>query len=1110
MVSSSFGRLLTYFRGRRELSQEALASAAGVNRKTIIRYERGQSVPQRWGIMQDLLQVLMLSDADAQLLIEARANFIAERRGETGSPINPSVLPPVPPLLLDPSMEVTAPALPEHSGITSPLPQQLRAPVTDFTGRVQYIQDLKVALKRLEGEGPIAVISGVRGMPGVGKTELAMVVAHSLMPTFPDAQLVVAMRGTSSTPLTAAQALRGIVRAFNPIAPPTDDLDALQAQYRSALANKRVLIIADDAKDASQVRPLLPPMGSALLITSRNRFLLPGMHVVDLDVLSVGEAVTFILTVCNRVQGYASDLARLCGYLPLALRISASVLEINDDRDILDYLNDLKVERLHHLRDPQNPDDPEASIEASVQLSYVTLDSATQDVFCQLSVFPASFTRSAALAIVDANTNVITALEYLRRCSLVEWDSNARRYNLHELVRVFASNRLADSSEVHWRHAQYYANVTREAGLLFDQGDPSIIGGLALFDTERTHIDAGWRWVIQQPPSERGDILIRQYTFSTIYIGMIRYLPDDRLTLLEASLAAARRQHDRLMEGRALGNIGNVYAELGEQERAIPFYHQWLEISREVGDRRAETGVLANLGHAYTALRAWSHAIHLYEQGISQSVALGEQKIEGYIRGGLGRIHESQGDFRGAAQCYEHALNLARSSGDVRGEIVALEALARNALLYGNLQQAKRYSQQALTISQSISDRRSEADVLVQIGTILQANNEYREAISYLDRALVLAEELSLPHVIIRALINLSLVHAHENNRTVALTYCERAENLLNTSYDLELEVMILGAYGEIYGSDNIANALEYFERVLTITEDHELWWLKSQNLLKLAIIYRESGQINRSITTFRQALDVWEQHSSEVSGIVAGIYMQLGISFRTQGNHSESIEMLMKGLDVARILASEGLVALCLMQVGASYYEQGNFPLALDSLEEAKHLANEQKLYRLETIILNTLGEIYRASKDLLRALNYHEQALSLARAVGDKESESTSSWEIGLVLEQQGEWVHALEMMDMTLEYEHSRGKPYLQEFVTKVEQIRRIMEIRQRAHNTFDYALKSNSSLQQHEILDRLTIAAATFINDPPSDSPWRVLGAQLQELANILKDSLDKST
>lgn len=342
-----------------------------------------------------------------------------------------------------------------ETNIHIPLPQpalhQLRAPVGDFVGREREIDQLVQALSKAATSGTAAAISGVRGMGGIGKTELAYVVANRLKDSFPDAQLVVELRGASSSPLTPEQALQTIIRAFEREAKLPDDLGKLKGVYNSMLAGKRALILADDAKDAAQVRSLLPPQGCALLVTSRNRFGLPGMVALDLGTLSPKEAEKLLLEICPRIGKHAAELARLCGYLPLALRVSAGLLTDNDSRNVTHYLEQLRVERLKHLSDPDNPNDSQASVEASLRLSYDALDLASQSALCQLSVFPAAFDPVMIEITVLIDCDISNTVEILQRRSLLNWDAAVKLYNIHDLTRDFCLIRLSNITDVYNR-----------------------------------------------------------------------------------------------------------------------------------------------------------------------------------------------------------------------------------------------------------------------------------------------------------------------------------------------------------------------------------------------------------------------------------------------------------------------------------------------------------------------------------------------------------------------------------------------------------------------------------------------------------------------------------
>jgi len=198
-----------------------------------------------------------------------------------------------------------------HSAPAAPLQpalHQLRAPVGDFVGREQEIAKLVQALTKTSSA--TAAISGVRGMGGIGKTELAYAAAQRLAGHFPDAQLLIELRGASANPLTPEAALQTAIRAFERKVKLPGDLGQLQALYRDKLTGKKVLILADDAKDAAQVRPLLPPAGCALLVTSRNRFSLPGMATVDLGTLPKESEWRNPLQIPHRAGSQSKRLAR--------------------------------------------------------------------------------------------------------------------------------------------------------------------------------------------------------------------------------------------------------------------------------------------------------------------------------------------------------------------------------------------------------------------------------------------------------------------------------------------------------------------------------------------------------------------------------------------------------------------------------------------------------------------------------------------------------------------------------------------------------------------------------------------------------------------------------
>jgi tetratricopeptide (TPR) repeat protein len=547
---------------------------------------------------------------------------------------------------------------------------QLRAPVNDFVGRDAEITQLVKTLRQAAESGAVAAISGVRGMGGIGKTELAYKVALELRDAFPDAQLLVELRGATDNPIPSTQALQTVIRAFEREAKLPDALDELKQVYNSVLTGKRVLILADDAKDAAQVRPLLPPPGCGLLVTSRNHFALPGMATLDLRTLPEADAEALLCEICPRICADAMVLAKLCGYLPLALRVSASFLAARPSRPVDEYVQQLKDERirLEKLRDPH---DPELDVAASLRLSYDALDEATQSALCQLSVFVTSFDRDAARAVVAVSEGekVDEVLDELCRLSLLEWDEKVERYSVHELVRVFGARQLTNSETVWHRYAQHYAQVADSARRLYHQGGAQLASGLALFDRERTHIDQGWDWAQAQAGKPAADAVLLDMSDATALTGDLRYdRRRERIPQLEAALAAARRLNERGAEGAILGNLGNAYADLGETRKAIEFHNQALLIDREIGDRGGEGSDLGNLGNAYAELGEMRKAIDFYEQRLVVAREIGDRRGEAYGSWNMGLALEKEGNLAQAVLAMQLRVDFEREIGHPKAE----------------------------------------------------------------------------------------------------------------------------------------------------------------------------------------------------------------------------------------------------------------------------------------------------------------------------------------------------------------------------------------------------------------------------------------------------------
>ena len=619
---------------------------------------------------------------------------------------------------------------------------QLRAPVADFVGREQEIDNLINALRSQNR----ACITGISGMGGIGKTELALLVAERLQDDYPDAQLFINLQGTDANPRSPQDAMATCIRAF--LGPKTklpEDPEQLAHLYRSQLSGKRVLLLLDNAADSAQVRPLLPPNGCGLLITSRQSVALPGMTPLTIHPLAEKEARQLLLEIATRAEPAAEQICKLCGYLPLALRAAGSLLAITVDLDPIDYAAQLQDERSRLER--IGTEGVEIDVAASFNLSYERLSPESARVFRLLSVFPGTF-DAAAEEIVCADGGHAQLSDFVRR-SLVLYDESTKRYRLHDLARLFADTKLGAKERAAGQKifATHYRNVLAAAKQLYKAGGESLRRGLALFDLEWANIQAGHAWVTAQDDSVDADVtwLGMTYPDAGVHLLSLRQHSRERIRWLEIALAAARRLQRRESEGNALGNLGIAYANLGETHRAIQFYEQALHIGRETGDRRGEGNALGSLGIAYATLGETGRAIQFFEQRLAIAREIGDRRGEGTALGNLGIAFANRGETPRAIQFFKQALLIDRELGDRRSEGNALGNLGNAYAELGETDRAIQFFEQRLAIAREIGDRRGEGNALWNMSLTLHQLGEQAQAIQLAEQALIIREEIEDP-----------------------------------------------------------------------------------------------------------------------------------------------------------------------------------------------------------------------------------------------------------------------------------------------------------------------------------------------------------------------------
>jgi hypothetical protein len=305
-----------------------------------------------------------------------------------------------------------------------------------FTGRRRELARI-IALPGRVRTVPVCVIDG---MAGIGKTALAVHAAHRLAPQFPDGQLFIDLRGFTqdAAPVRPADALDRMLRALgtpaNEIPIEADDRAAL---YRSMLARRRVLVVLDNVRGDTQIRPLLPGApGCLALVTSRRRLLgLDCTDTLSLDVLPHADALALLADATGHQAAAAlDDIVRLCGHLPLALRTAAARLRSRPAWTAHHLVLRLKNHRLAEL------DRGEGGLKAALDLSYRDLDAAQRRMFRLLCLCPSPFGPQAAAAVAGTTPeHARWLLDDLQDAHLLE-EPAPGRYRLHELIRDYATH----------------------------------------------------------------------------------------------------------------------------------------------------------------------------------------------------------------------------------------------------------------------------------------------------------------------------------------------------------------------------------------------------------------------------------------------------------------------------------------------------------------------------------------------------------------------------------------------------------------------------------------------------------------------------------------------
>ncbi|MFW6722122.1 BTAD domain-containing putative transcriptional regulator [Streptomyces sp. MAR4 CNY-716] len=602
-------------------------------------------------------------------------------------------------------------------------PAQLPATLTDFTGRGHAVEELGKQL--VQAPQMVMAVSSVSGIGGVGKTTLAVHVAHAARESFPDGQLYVDLQGWGPSPVDPAGVLGSFLRALGvPDADIPETLTERAALYRSVLAGRRVLALLDNARDAAQVRPLLPGTeGCAALITSRARMAhLVGAHHVDLDVMDPDEALLLFTRIvgADRVEPHraaAMDVVAACGFLPLAIRIAASRLAARRTWTVSVLARKLSDE--HRRLDELQVGD--LAVKATFELGYGQLEPEQARAFRLLGLIDGpDISLHAAAAILDRpEEETEDLLETLVDTSLLE-SAAPGRYRYHDLLRLFArtcaerEEPRPDRQDAQSRLLDFYLATAAHVYELDRPGDnltlhlaPVEYPGLTFADR---HTAQDWRL-------GEADCLL----------ATARQLAGEEGTLARAV--------DLLMVTVDLAESG-AYAH-----RFVQVADHLLQAAQRSGDPRSE-------GRAHDVLSASHIDSGRFEQADKHAAeamrlarASGDPVVRCHAATDRGIVADLQGRSAEAAIHLEEALTAYRADGNLLGEAGALANLSRMHGDAGRTTLAVELAEQSVALHHGLGTSFRMANCMYALGTVLTVAGRPDDALPHLDAALEVFRE---------------------------------------------------------------------------------------------------------------------------------------------------------------------------------------------------------------------------------------------------------------------------------------------------------------------------------------------------------------------------------
>jgi DNA-binding SARP family transcriptional activator/tetratricopeptide (TPR) repeat protein len=770
-------------------------------------------------------------------------------------------------------------------------PAQLPPSVPLFTGRSGELAALDVTRMATGTPGSIT-ISALCGTAGVGKTALAVHWAQRAAAQFPDGQLYVNLHGFDPTrsALEPTEALRGFLDALAiPAERIPTSLDAQTTLYRSLTADKRLLIVLDNARDTEQVRPLLPSSpGSMVIVTSRDDLVglvaRDGARRLRLDVLRPEESLDLLYgLIGDRIDepDAVVTLARQCAHLPLALRIAADLVTRHSGASITALVSELASE--HRRLDVLDAGaDDCTAVRAVFSWSENHLPAATVRLFWLLGLHPGreiDASAAAALAGVEPG-DARLLMEQLSRAHLVE-RAGTDRWTMHDLLRVFARERAAERIENAERLVAlralyaYYLNSALDAMddvLPATRGwrrgtEPAVSAAPITVDSEctkaRAWLDTERLNLIAAIQAASGDL--SGYAVSIAHaIGQyltLGFHNADAFAVHGRALAVAESLGDQTGQARALLELGRATGRSGRYTDSSDYYRRSLTLFRQLGDNEGEAWSVHELGTNMNRVGQYPAALKHFRDALALHRTTGNRSGEASAVASIGQVLCSLGQYRDVVSHFQHAATLFEWTGHRVGQGRLLNDLGNVLQRQGRNAEAHDCHERALRILHDVGDPAAEACTLTDLGRIYSKWGRHAEALSNVEQALATFRELGDRVGEVEALIDLGDACERMARYQDSIGHHRQAHRLAEQLGDRHLQASALNGHGRsLSAGGHPREALLLHRAAFEHSSGIGNLEHKARSLDGMARAHELTGQFEHAHRLWSEALDLYTE----------------------------------------------------------------------------------------------------------------------------------------------------------------------------------------------------------------------------------------------------------